>query len=270
MFNNIPIANRLDPLFDANLMKLEAVRKYGPPGAPTLAYNAYIFTVKWGRESIMWGLLPEWFWYFPTKFCKWAVVPHLKWIGCNIHIPLSVMSFLRYGAWYSALLIGAFELADLANGFYRAVEPIFDGPDTPSTYKELLAKQKARKYSLFFEYEEFHPGYKPLYFIYRPIAWAFLATDKYRLLPIWSRLSRVGKVEVKTITRSKYHMGMKVIVGGTRIRYPGVIGSKQNLQVSEDVYTPRETKIPAGEQGKFLWTIFKDTLLMSLELFMVI
>ena len=128
MFNNIPIANRLDPLFDANLTKLEAVRKYGPPGAPTLAYNAYIFTVKWGRESIMWGLLPEWFWYFPTKFCKWAVVPHLKWIGCNIHIPLSVMSFLRYGAWYSALLIGAFELADLANGFYRAVEPFLTVP----------------------------------------------------------------------------------------------------------------------------------------------
>ena len=97
VFNNVPISNRLDPLFDANLTKLGAIKKYGPPGVTTLAYNAHLFTVKWGRESIMWGLLPEWFWYLPTKFCKWAVVPHLKWIGCNIHIPLSVMSFLRWG-----------------------------------------------------------------------------------------------------------------------------------------------------------------------------
>ena len=201
----------------------------GPPGVTTLAFNAQFFTVRWGRDSMMWGLLPDWFWYLPTKFCNWALVPHLKWLGCNVHIPLSVMSGLRYGAWYGALLIGGFELIDVANEIIRRVGPIFDRQPTPRNLKELMAQQKARKYSLFFEYEDFHPGYKPLYFIYRPIVWALLAVDKYRLLPIWSRLSRVGKVEVKTITKSKYHMGMKVIVGGTRIRYPGVIGAKEKL-----------------------------------------
>ena len=80
------------------------------------------------------------------------------------------MSFLRYGAWYGALLIGAFQLIDVANEIVRRVGPLLeDGQDTPPTLKELMEKQKARKYSLFFEYDDFHPGYKPLYFIYRPI-----------------------------------------------------------------------------------------------------
>ena len=45
-------------------------------------------------------------------------------------------------------------------------------------------------------------------------------------------MTRVGKVEVKTITKSKYHMGIKVIVGGgTRIRYPGIMGSIEKANV---------------------------------------
>ena len=190
------------PLFDEGLTKLQSARKYGPPGVATVAFNDQFFTVKWGRESIMWGVLPGWFWYLPTKFCEWAVVPHLKWIGCNVHIPLPVMSFLRHGH-DCALLIGAVELIDLVHEVVRKVGPLFeDGQDTPRNLKELKEKQKAQKHGLFFEYDDFHPGYKPLYFIYRPIAWALFAIDKYHLLPIWTRLTRVGKVEVKTITTS--------------------------------------------------------------------
>ena len=123
-------------------------------------------------------------------------------------------------------------MIDLVHEVVRKVGPLFeDGQDTPRNLKELKEKQKARKHGLFFEYDDFHPGYKPLYFIYRPIAWALFAIDKYHLLPIWTRLTRVGKVEVKTITKSKYHMGMKVIVGGTRIRYPGIMESIEKANV---------------------------------------
>ena len=232
IFNNVPISNKLNPLFDAKLTKRQSERKFGPPGVTTLAYSNQFYTVKLGRDSVCWGLLPAWVWYYPTKFCEWGVVPHLRWIGSNVHIPIPVMSFLRRASWHGALLIGAIQLVDLANEIVQRVGPYLeDGNDTPSTYKEFLEKKKARKHSLFFEYKDFHPGYKPLYFVYRPIAWALFAIDKYHLLPIWTRLSRIGPLEVKTIKKSKYHMGMKVLVGGTRIRYPGIIGAKEKMNV---------------------------------------
>ena len=33
-------------------------------------------------------------------------------------------------------------------------------------------------------------------------------------------------IEVKTLTKSRYHKGLKVIVGGTRLRWLGFIGSR--------------------------------------------
>ena len=196
-----------------------------------MAYMDQQFTVRFNCDSILWGVLPKQFWYLPTKFCKWAILPHLKWIGSNVVIPLPVMAFLRRTSWHIALLIGAVELVDVLNEIIRKLLPLFDDEDTPSNYREFVASQKKRKQSLFFEYDDFHPGYKPLFFIYRPIAWALFAIDKYRLLPIWTRLTRIGKVEVKTINKSKYYKGMKVIVGGTRIRYPGVIGALEKPNV---------------------------------------
>ena len=55
VFNNVPISNRLNPLFNAKLSKLKSTRKYGPPGVTTVAHNAQFFTVKWGRNNILWG-----------------------------------------------------------------------------------------------------------------------------------------------------------------------------------------------------------------------
>ena len=69
------------------------------------------------------------------------------------------------------------------------------------------------------------------YFIYIDQSRALFAVDKYRLLPIWTRVTRLGNVEVKTIAKSKYPMGMKVIVKGTRIRYPGFIGTREKPNV---------------------------------------
>ena len=86
VFNNVPISNRLNPLFDAKRSKLQSTRKYGPPGVTTVAHNAQFFTVKC-RNRILWGSLPDWFWYLPIKFCEWVVVPHLKWIGYDVYIP---------------------------------------------------------------------------------------------------------------------------------------------------------------------------------------
>jgi len=97
---------------------------------------------------MMWGVLPDWFWVWPTKFCEWAVLPHLKWLGRNVIIPLSVMSFLRRASWHIALFIGIVELVDVANGLIRKILPLFEDGETPSTYKEFIEKQKKRKQSL--------------------------------------------------------------------------------------------------------------------------
>ena len=128
----------------------------------------------------------------------------MDWIECRHTSPCDGI-FAAYLSWHLALLIGAVKLVDVLNEVIHRLLPLFDDEDTPSNYREFVASQKKRKQSLFFEYDDFHPGYKPLFFIYRPIAWALFAIDKYRLLPIWTRLTRIGKVEVKTITKSKYH-----------------------------------------------------------------
>merc|ERR1712226_703934 len=47
---------------------------------------------RWGRDSMMWGVLPDWFWVWPTKFCEWAVLPHLKWLGRNVIFAAGIMA----------------------------------------------------------------------------------------------------------------------------------------------------------------------------------
>lgn len=235
VFNNTPVTNRLNPNYAAGLSAAEAARKYGPPGVMTEAYAKQIYTVEYSKDSLMWNLVPDWFYYFPTKFCNWCIVPKLVWLTNNVIIPLPIMTFLRLTAYHVALFIGAMEMVDIANSIIRKLSPLFEDEsllEGPLSLAEFRKKSKERKYGLFMEYEDFHPGYKPLFFFFRPIAWAIFAVDRYHLLPIWTRLTRFGDdIEVKTLTKSPYHMGMKVIVGGTRIRWPGYYGSIEKANV---------------------------------------
>ena len=131
------------------------------------------------------------------------------------------MAFLRKASYHLSLSIGAFQFVDVANKIIRKLLPLFEDDSLLEAppLAEFREKSKQRKYGIFMDYKDFHPGYKPLFFIYRPIAWALFAVDRYRLLPIWTRLTRFGNdMEVKTLTKSPYHMGIKVIVGGARIR----------------------------------------------------
>ena len=197
---------------------------YGPRGCLTEVEAKGLFAVHYGRDSLMWGCLPDWFFYWPTKFCKWVVLPQLIWLGNNVIIPLPMMVFLRGASYHLGLLIGAFQFVDGANQIIRFLLPLFEDDsvlEAPSL-KEFREKSKQRKYGIFMDYKDFHPGYKPLFFIYRPIAWALFAVDRYRLLPIWTRLTRFrNDMEVKTLTKSPYHMGMKV----TCEYDPGYFGS---------------------------------------------
>ena len=61
IFNNIPVSNRLNPNFAAGLSLAEIVRMYGPPGCLTEVEAKGLFAVHYGRDSLMWGCLPDWF-----------------------------------------------------------------------------------------------------------------------------------------------------------------------------------------------------------------
>ena len=63
-----------------------------------------------------------------------------------------------------------------------------------------------------------------------------MAIDWYKLQPICTILMRFGSdIEVKTLTKSRYDKGLKVLVGDTRLRWPGFIGSRDTPEVVTDI-----------------------------------
>ena len=63
-----------------------------------------------------------------------------------------------------------------------------------------------------------------------------MAIDWYKLQPICNILTRFGSdIEVKTLTKFRYHKGFRVLVGGTRMHWPGFIGSRDTPEVVTDI-----------------------------------
>ena len=224
--HGIPVPN---PRYDKGMSTAQRTKIFGPYGALTASGAKKMFTVRWDRDSILWGVLPDSFWYWPTKICQWLILPPLIWVSKHVVLPLPLMFFLRRSSYVLAMFLTLMEFLGVIYDAQRKLMPLFQDEKLlkARTLKEFEAAYAEKKYGLFMEKESFDPDYRFIYYLYWPWKKGFLLIDRYKLLPIWTKLTRFGDgIEVKTLTKSRYHKGMKVIVGGTRLRWPGFIGSR--------------------------------------------
>ena len=127
-----------------------------------------------------------------------------------------MMFFLRQAAYSIAIYPCWLKLLLSPYDLQRKFLPIFgagkdDKINKAPTLKDSDEALAARKHGLFMDYENYHPNYRWLYFVYCPLKWLFLGLDWCRLQPIWQRLIRYEKVELETFTTSRYMKGLKVI-----------------------------------------------------------
>ena len=134
-----------------------------------LGFMDRIITVRYDQNSIMWGIIPDWAWYWPTKFFQWLILPKLIWIGKNVVIPIPIMVSLRQSAYRLALLLSWLEIISAFYEFQRRVGPLLkagkdDALANAPTLKQVNEEMAKRKHGLFMEYDKFAPEYKFLYF----------------------------------------------------------------------------------------------------------
>ena len=153
-----------------------------------------------------------------------------------------MMFFRRQAAYSIAIYVRWLELVLIAYELQRKFLPIFgagkdDKINKAPTLKDIDEALAARKHSLFMDYETYHPNYRWLYFVYCPLKWLFLGLDWYRPQPIWQRLNRYGKVDVKTFTKSRYMKGLKVIVGGPGYGIRDILVPRKNGTCSSNNFS---------------------------------
>ena len=142
------------------------------------------------------------------------------------------MLTLRYSAW---ILGQFFCILGLVNEFGASFS-YFIAPLTHFGLKEIKTAEDVKglkkSKSLVFKDgpADYRPGQGYLWFLFRPICWAVAFNDRYKTHPFFKRFSRIGNYEVRTLERSPYHRGQRVMIRGTRIRFPGNLGAKKRIE----------------------------------------
>ena len=109
----------LNPRYDAGLTPAQRLRVLGPYGCLPQAMARAMYTRHYGTNTILWGIIPEKFWYWPSNVFKWLILPQLIWISKNVVIPLPVMYGLRYSTYAFVILLSATEFMQPAYDLQR-------------------------------------------------------------------------------------------------------------------------------------------------------
>ena len=169
--NNIDRIPLLNPRYDQGMSAAQRLKIFGPYGCINTALANQMYTVRWGTGSMLWGVMPDRFWYWPTKICQWVFLPPLIWVSKHVVIPLPIMYTLRHSAYGLALCCSFMEFLSVLNDLLRKMLPLFqtDELSQARTIKEFEAAYAKKKHGLFMNYENFDPKYRFLYFLYCPL-----------------------------------------------------------------------------------------------------
>ena len=137
-----------------------------------------------------------------TRVGRFLLMPFFAWLDESVHIPYIIMRGIRLGAGYTACGIRLFQAMLELNMLIRQHRLHKFTYDMSGTYWYLL-----------------------------PLRWIGKFTDRYYYHWIWSRIARwpwfgpgAKYVQVRRLTNSPYYRGMALVVGGHRIRWPGIYG----------------------------------------------
>ena len=226
---------KLNPYHDSKLSPSEFLLKYGNESPeylhPAVAKYLYSYEVKLPKIiSLPISMLPRFITLPFERLGKFVVYPVLLWIYNHVTIPFPVMLTLRYSAWILGQLVCVLNLAnEFGHSFSIFVAPLLSFGLKNVTTPEDVEGLKESKSLIFKDSPSDMPeGKEYLWFLFRPICWCVAFNDRYKTHPFFRRFSRVGNYEIKTLKRSPYHLGQRVMVGGTRIRFPGMLGAKTN------------------------------------------
>ena len=188
-------------------------------------------------NDIVFGLLPKFVAGPCAQFCTKVFVPHLARLASEVVIPKPVMLVLRSSAFGIGMFFHVLDLGQLLAEIWSKARPIFEhdedeeeGLRISKSYKAWKEAYDAKRHGLLREYEHFHDGYKHLYFLYRPVAQLVIFDAWWMTHPLWSRLDRFENYQVRTLRKHDKWKGRRVILGGTRIRYPGRAGAELKIE----------------------------------------
>ena len=125
--NNIEGIPLLNPRYDEGLTPAQRLRVFGPYGCMPEAMARSMYTRRYSTDTILWGIIPERFWYWPAKLFKLLILPQLIWISKNVVIPLPIMYGLRHSAYALAMLLSFVEFMQMAYDLQRKLMPLLNG-----------------------------------------------------------------------------------------------------------------------------------------------
>lgn len=149
--NNIEGIPLLNPRYDEGLTPAQRLRVFGPYGCMPEAMARSMYTRRYSTDTILWGIIPERFWYWPAKLFKLLILPQLIWISKNVVIPLPIMYGLRHSAYALAMLLSFVEFMQMAYDLQRKLMPLLNGDKLSKarTLKEFQSAYALKKHGLF-------------------------------------------------------------------------------------------------------------------------